>query len=216
MVASRTTRWKHKVSSVSPECLERGYPGDCCRSCRTADHECGPSVTSASRWPLISASKQSSDYELGFFFTLKRFGELKSQSTRIWRLASEKNSRWVSRQAVRAEIQGWRIWEEVNGDMLAGIQLGVNEVSACRTSGRVGRGKASLGRMELLGKLQSRGSGKGEVRALVPKNWVEGDTIVSLQVITCMPVYCQYIWFPKSQLHQGRQGQLSSVLIPNT
>lgn len=128
MVASRTTRWKHKVSSVSPECLERGYPGDCCRSCRTADHECGPSVTSASRWPLISASKQSSDYELGFFFTLKRFGELKSQSTRIWRLASEKNSKWVSRQAVRAEIQGWRIWEEVNGDMLAGIQLGVNEV----------------------------------------------------------------------------------------
>lgn len=82
----------HKASSVSPECLERRYPGDCCRSYRAADHEGRPSVTSASRWPPISASKQSSDYELGFFFTLKKFGELKSQSTEIWRLASEKNS----------------------------------------------------------------------------------------------------------------------------
>lgn len=33
---------------------------------------------------------------------------------------------------------------------------------------------------------------KEEIRALVPKNQVEGDTVVSLQVITWMHVNCKY------------------------
>lgn len=155
----------------------------------------GPSMTSTFKRPPVS-SPPGSLLIMNWFppSTYEVWGAEISKQRHLESVGLQKNSKKNRYLGWWAERWGWRIWKEGNGEMVAGMWLAVSK--ACQRAGfwEGWQTQDQCTRNGVIRQVTEQTVGqRGGKAALVPKYWVGGDAIVSLQVITHACVLSPYL-----------------------